>query len=77
MKKLHVALVGLGFGGAFAPIYKEHPNVGKLTLFDTNPAVIKDFHHSPAFVAAFARRSRINYLNTADIGLQGSMGMSE
>ena len=45
--------------------------------FDTNPAVIKDFHHSPAFVAAFARSSRINYLNTADIGLQGSMGMSE
>ena len=41
MKKLHVALVGLGFGGAFAPIYKEHPNVGKLTLFDTNPAVLK------------------------------------
>ena len=42
MKKLHVALVGLGFGGAFAPIYKEHPNVGKLTLFDTNPAVLKN-----------------------------------
>jgi len=42
MKKLHVALIGLGFGGAFAPIYKEHPNVGKLTLFDTNPAVLKN-----------------------------------
>ena len=42
MKKLHVALVGLGFGGAFAPIYKEHPNVGKLTLFDTNSAVLKN-----------------------------------
>lgn len=35
MKKLNVALVGLGFGGAFAGIYKEHPNVGELTLFDT------------------------------------------
>ena len=41
MKKLHVALVGLGFGGAFAPIYREHPNVGELTRFDTNPAVLK------------------------------------
>ena len=42
MKKINVALVGLGFGGAFAPIYKEHPNVGELTLFDTNPEVLKN-----------------------------------
>ncbi len=34
MKKLNVALVGLAFGGAFAGIYKEHPDVGELTLFD-------------------------------------------
>ena len=36
MKKLNVALVGLGFGGAFAAIYKEHPDVGEVTLFDVN-----------------------------------------
>lgn len=36
MAKLNVALVGLGFGGAFAPIYRAHPDVGELTLFDTN-----------------------------------------
>ena len=41
MKKLNVALVGLGFGGAFAPIYKEHPNVGELTLCDVNPDRLK------------------------------------
>ena len=41
MKKLNVALVGLGFGGAFAPIYKEHPNVGELTLCDPNPDRLK------------------------------------
>ena len=34
MKQLNVALVGLGFGGAFAAIYKEHPLVGELTLCD-------------------------------------------
>lgn len=34
MKVLNVALVGLAFGGAFAEIYKEHPDVGELTLFD-------------------------------------------
>ena len=41
MKKLNVALVGLGFGGAFAGIYKEHPDVGELTLFDTSKEVLK------------------------------------
>ncbi len=41
MKKLNVALVGLGFGGAFAGIYKAHPNVGEVTLFDTDPERMK------------------------------------
>ena len=41
MKKLNVALVGLGFGGAFAGIYHDHPNVGELTLCDTDPAQVK------------------------------------
>lgn len=37
-KKINVALVGLGFGGAFAEIYRDHPNVGELCIFDTNTA---------------------------------------
>ncbi|MGI6743918.1 MAG: Gfo/Idh/MocA family protein [Eubacteriales bacterium] len=41
MKKINIALVGLGFGGAFAPIYKEHPDVGKLILYDADPNVSK------------------------------------
>ncbi|MBQ1504647.1 MAG: Gfo/Idh/MocA family oxidoreductase, partial [Oscillospiraceae bacterium] len=43
MEKLNVALVGLGFGGAFAPIYAAHPDIGTLTLFDTNPEVLERF----------------------------------
>lgn len=43
MEKLNVALVGLGFGGAFAPIYAAHPDLGTLTLFDTNPEVLERF----------------------------------
>jgi len=35
--KLHVALVGLGFGSCFAEIYQNHPDVGALTLCDANP----------------------------------------
>ena len=43
MKKINVALVGLNFGGNFAEIYREHPEVGELTLFDTNPERQKIF----------------------------------
>ncbi|MBQ3591622.1 MAG: Gfo/Idh/MocA family oxidoreductase [Clostridia bacterium] len=41
MKKLNVALVGLGFGGAFGWIYNVHPNVGELTLCDVNADRLK------------------------------------
>ena len=37
-KKINVGLVGLGFGGAFANLYANHPNVGTLGLFDTDLA---------------------------------------
>ncbi|MBR2460141.1 MAG: Gfo/Idh/MocA family oxidoreductase [Clostridia bacterium] len=43
MKKINVALVGLGFGGCFAEIYKEHPNVGKIKVFDTNRNITETF----------------------------------
>lgn len=36
--KLKVALVGLGFGGAFAEIYKEHPDVGEIVVYDPDHA---------------------------------------
>lgn len=35
MDKLNVAIIGLGaFGEAFPPIYRAHPGVGDITLFD-------------------------------------------
>ena len=36
-RKLRVALVGVGFGAEFAPIYKAHPDVEWVLLSDTNP----------------------------------------
>lgn len=43
MKKINVALVGLGFGGAFVEIYKNHPNVQSVSIFDTDPNLLKEF----------------------------------
>ena len=41
MKRINVALVGLGFGGAFAEIYKVHPNVDTLTIYDPNKDIMR------------------------------------
>lgn len=38
--KLSIALVGLSFGAAFAPIYKMHPGVSHLILCDSNPQTL-------------------------------------
>jgi predicted dehydrogenase len=39
-KQLRVALVGLGFGQEFAPIYLHHPNVSGLVICDGNRDVL-------------------------------------
>jgi predicted dehydrogenase len=41
MTKLHVGLVGLGFGAEFLPIYLHHPQVEHVTVFDGNPDIIQ------------------------------------
>jgi predicted dehydrogenase len=38
--KIHVALVGLGFGAEFIPIYLHHPNVASLTICDSDPLIL-------------------------------------
>jgi len=35
--KLRVAVVGLGFGAEFAPIYLDHPDVESVAICDANP----------------------------------------
>ncbi len=41
MTKLHVGLVGLGFGAEFLPIYLHHPHIEHVTVFDENPETIQ------------------------------------
>jgi predicted dehydrogenase len=40
-KKLHIAVVGLGFGFDFVPLYLHHPDVERVTVSDSNPALLK------------------------------------
>ena len=40
MKKLNVALVGLGFGKCFLPIWLDHPNVASVTVCDRTEALL-------------------------------------
>jgi predicted dehydrogenase len=39
-EKIRVALVGLGFGAEFVPIYLHHPLVESLTICDTDSAMV-------------------------------------
>lgn len=41
-KKINVVLVGLAFGGAFAGIWKNHPMVNSVGIFDTNPDLLEE-----------------------------------
>ena len=38
MRTIGVAVVGLGFGEEFLPIYRKHPNVGRIAIVDSDPA---------------------------------------
>ncbi len=42
-RKLKVALVGLGFGGAFVEIYRDHPDVEWVKVYDTNQDLCRAF----------------------------------
>jgi predicted dehydrogenase len=44
---MHIAVVGLGFGQAFVPIYKAHPAVSQVTLCDLNQATAGEFPELP------------------------------
>lgn len=40
--KINVVVCGLGFGGSFVPIYRDHPSVGTLGLFDSDQSVLDE-----------------------------------
>lgn len=48
MKKLNIVICGLRFGGSFIPIYRDHPDVETVGIFDTNTALqneVSSYYH--------------------------------
>src|SRR5579885_1268661 len=41
-ERLRIAVVGLGFGAEFVPIYLAHPDVAEVGICDPNPAAIAE-----------------------------------
>ena len=37
MKKINIAIVGLGFGAEFIPIYQRHPNANMYAICQRDP----------------------------------------
>ncbi len=64
-QKINVALVGLGFGSCFAEIYRNHPDVGSLTLCDAEPERLE--RHAARTGVARTARSLEEVLGDASI----------
>lgn len=41
-QKIRMAVVGLGFGAEFVPIYRDHPNVEAVTICDSNSTRLQE-----------------------------------
>jgi predicted dehydrogenase len=55
MRKINVVLAGLGFGGAFAPIYSRHPDVLNFGVFDPGLDLAKAVSDRLGKVKVYAR----------------------
>jgi len=62
---INIALVGLGFGAEFAPIYLHHPDVGVVTICDANEEKLNA--HGDKYGVADRCRSLEAILARADI----------
>lgn len=53
MKKINIAVIGLRFGGYFVPIYLDHPNVGNVTICDTDVELLEKLTNKYENVTAY------------------------
>jgi predicted dehydrogenase len=43
-KKINVAIIGLGFGAEFIPIYQGHPNANLMAVCQRDPKKLNENH---------------------------------
>ena len=64
-KKINVAIVGLGFGAEFIPIYQKHPNANLIAISQRNERVayrIGTTHsHAHCRIEVFTMMLRLNF----------------
>lgn len=66
MKRINIAVIGLSFGGSFVPIYKDHPNVGKVGLCDRNRNLTEEFGARYQLPAQYASLEEVLADDTID-----------
>lgn len=52
-KKVNIAIVGLGFGAEFIPIYQKHPNANLVAISQRNPDKLKRFIDNECALSSF------------------------
>ena len=84
-KQISVAMIGLAFGGLFAPIYAAHPNVERVILVDRDPERIetalyltRNFRHKVEVYNSFEDVLRDRSIDAVHIctGIPGHWEMS-
>lgn len=63
---MRIAVVGLHFGAAFAPIYQQHPSVSRVLLCDRDEALLHQIGERLG-IAASDRFTRLEHLLDADV----------
>lgn len=53
--RVHLAVVGMGFGRSFVPIYQRHPAVERVTICDTNPDLVSEIGDRHGIESRFTR----------------------
>src|SRR5438067_2545308 len=66
MSKIRIAVVGLGFGTAFAPIYQRHPNVAQVVLCDSNESRLREVGDRLGIRDHFTRLEELLAANVCD-----------